>query len=50
MHDAPLLNTNTVPYLDPYVFAGSCYAKSAREERDNEIAGHLSGLLPLTIR
>lgn len=42
MHDAPLLNTDTAPYLDPYVFAGSCYAKNAIKERKNEITGHLS--------
>jgi len=40
MYDAPLLSTDTVPYLDPYVFAGSCYAKNAIKERENEIDGH----------
>jgi hypothetical protein len=49
-HDAPLLNADTVPYLDPYVFARSCYAKNAIRGRENEIAGHLSVRTLLTIR
>jgi hypothetical protein len=36
MHDAPLLNTDTVPCLAPYVFTRSCYAKNAIKEPGNE--------------